>query len=333
MAMRNATLGLCMTIRAQRLLHQPIIHQGMCASLGNNINGPSLIRVPDWVKKPLGKYYLYFAHHEGRSIRLAYANDLTGPWVIHKPGALCIEHSLFPSDPAQITPSADNSDSISSMGIVDYLPHIASPDVLVDHENQQILMYFHGMIEDGDQKTRVALSKDGLLFDPRPELFDHFYFRVFPYRGWHWAISWGGYLYRSRTAFGPFERGPAIFEHAPVSPPGRILRHLALIRLEDTLHLFFSRIGDCPEAIYHTAVALDDDWDNWRISNPQEILRPEEEWEGATLPMEQSSAGAAHTPEHALRDPCIFRDSDQKLYLLYCGGGEQAIGIAEVQGL
>ena len=31
----------------------------------SNINGPSLVRVPEWVEDPLGKYYLYFAHHRG----------------------------------------------------------------------------------------------------------------------------------------------------------------------------------------------------------------------------------------------------------------------------
>ena len=30
-----------------------------------NINGPSLIKVPHWMENPLGKYYLYFAHHKG----------------------------------------------------------------------------------------------------------------------------------------------------------------------------------------------------------------------------------------------------------------------------
>ena len=28
-----------------------------------NINGPSVLRVPDWVENPLGQYYLYFAQH------------------------------------------------------------------------------------------------------------------------------------------------------------------------------------------------------------------------------------------------------------------------------
>ena len=84
-----------MSIRIHRLLDRPIISQDMSSSLGNNINGPSLIRVPDWVPDPLGRYYLYFAHHEGRSIRLAYADQLTGPWKLKEDGALRIEDSLL----------------------------------------------------------------------------------------------------------------------------------------------------------------------------------------------------------------------------------------------
>ena len=38
-----------------------------------NINGPCLIKVPKWVENPLGKYYLYFAHHKGDRIKLAVA--------------------------------------------------------------------------------------------------------------------------------------------------------------------------------------------------------------------------------------------------------------------
>ena len=38
-----------------------------------NINGPSLIRVPDWIPNRFGKYYLYFANHRGCEIHLAYA--------------------------------------------------------------------------------------------------------------------------------------------------------------------------------------------------------------------------------------------------------------------
>ena len=48
---------------------------------GDNINGPSLIKVPNWVKNPLGKYYLYFSHHDGKYIRMAYSNNIEGPYT------------------------------------------------------------------------------------------------------------------------------------------------------------------------------------------------------------------------------------------------------------
>ena len=47
-------------VRVERLLDAPIIRPGLHPSIGENIQGPSLIRVPDWVEDPLGAYYLYF---------------------------------------------------------------------------------------------------------------------------------------------------------------------------------------------------------------------------------------------------------------------------------
>ena len=48
-------------ISITRLGDGPIITPDMDARMGSNIQGPSLIRVPDWVEDPLGQYYLYFA--------------------------------------------------------------------------------------------------------------------------------------------------------------------------------------------------------------------------------------------------------------------------------
>ena len=69
---------------AQRVSDQPIIHGELSDRLTDvagqqpylNINGPSLIRVPDWLPNPLGQYYLYFAHHKGDHMRLAYADSV-----------------------------------------------------------------------------------------------------------------------------------------------------------------------------------------------------------------------------------------------------------------
>lgn len=95
----------------ERFEANPIIHRemrGMIGQVGENINGPSLISVPDWIENPLGKYYLYFAHHHGSFIRLAYADRLEGPWKIYEGGVL----------PMEETPAYDGADR----------DHVASPD-------------------------------------------------------------------------------------------------------------------------------------------------------------------------------------------------------------
>ena len=82
------------TLKIERLSGNPIIRPAMLpAHDGANINGPSLIRVPTWIPNPLGNYYLYFAHHGGTYIRLAYADALTGPWTVYKLDTLRLEHT------------------------------------------------------------------------------------------------------------------------------------------------------------------------------------------------------------------------------------------------
>lgn len=92
--------------RIERYSANPVIHTEMNSRLlaiaqaesGININGPSVIRVPDWVANPLGKYYLYFAHHKGDFIRMAYADSIEGPWKIHESGTLTLTKSGFPTE-------------------------------------------------------------------------------------------------------------------------------------------------------------------------------------------------------------------------------------------
>ena len=68
-AVSNADEPLSITV--ERLGSGPIITPEMDSRMGGNIQGPSLIKVPDWVENPLGKYYLYFADHRGTYIRMA----------------------------------------------------------------------------------------------------------------------------------------------------------------------------------------------------------------------------------------------------------------------
>jgi hypothetical protein len=58
-----------MNIGVTRLANGLIIGPDLHPSIGVNIQGPSLICLPDRIDDRLGAYYLYFADHKGRYIR------------------------------------------------------------------------------------------------------------------------------------------------------------------------------------------------------------------------------------------------------------------------
>jgi hypothetical protein len=297
-------------VKVRRFAENPIIRPDMLpGSDGANINGPSLIRVPPWVADPLGKYYLYFAHHGGKYIRLAYADRLEGPWKIHLPGTLKLSQA----------PGCTG--------------HLASPDAIVDDQKKQIRFYFHGPAK-GGQKSFLALSGDGLNFTADSTPLGEFYFRVIRYRDAWYAMSKGGLMYRSADGLKDFQTGPnplpaSDSRKPPFNDAGP--RHVALHLMGDTLDVYYTCIGDAPERIFRCRVPLRGDWMTWKASQPEEILRPELEYEGANLPLKKSVAGAVRGRENALRDPAIFTENG-RVYLLYSVAGESGIAIAEVTG-
>lgn len=282
-------------MKIKRFAENPIIRPDMDARMGDDINGPSLIRVPEWIEKPLGRYYLYFAHHKGEYIRLAYADRLAGPWKTHEPGTLQLK------------------DSFCSY-------HIASPDVHVDDERREIRMYYHGGTDIG-QKSLVALSKDGLHFTAPPEILGEFYFRVFRWKGEYYAMSKPAIVYRSKDGLTDFRKGPTLFTEN--------IRHSAFKLDGNVLSVFYTNFGDCPERIMFAKVELKPDWMTWKESESCVVLEPETDYEGANLPLSPSKEGWAPQPVRQLRDPAIFRENG-KTYLLYSVAGEHGIAIAEI---
>ena len=299
-------------VTVTRLAGGPIITPDMDDRMGGNIQGPSLIKVPDWVDNPLGKYYLYFADHRGTYIRMAYADEVTGPWTIHTPGTLKLENSFFPTTcpPFSLAPGR----------VAALYPHIASPDVLVREDLRQIVMYYHGRGVER-QFTRAAVSSDGIRFEGREEDLGRAYFRVIEHEGYYYAMSMPGVLYRSRDGLTGFEAGPQFFTAD--------MRHSALLIRDNLLHVFFSNRGDAPERIMLSTIELTEDWREWRASEPGEVMRPELHYEGSDLPVEASRGGYIDERVHQLRDPAIFQEGD-KTYLLYSVAGESGIAIAEV---
>jgi hypothetical protein len=321
-------------VRAERLLDEPIITEATHPSIGRNIQGPSLIRLPDWVDGQLGRYYLYFADHKGSYIRLAYADDLLGPWTVHPPGSLQLDQSRFPTEHLDFTPEQVEAAiaRIKATGInLDGLghdlakemtwPHIASPDVHIDHGNRRIVMYFHGLESFGRQLTRVATSRDGISFEAGPEILGKNYWRAFNHGGYTYALAMPGQLYRSRDPLSGFEAGPLIF-----NPD---MRHCALLKKDDVLHVFWTQVGDTPERILLSIIDLSGDWDGWKESEAIEILRPEMDYEGADAPLEPSVRSIAYGHVNQLRDPAIYVE-DGDVYLLYAVAGESGIAIAKL---
>jgi hypothetical protein len=321
-------------VRVERLLDAPIITPATDPSIGENIQGPSLVRVPDWVENRLGRYYLYFADHKGSYIRLAYADDLKGPWKVHPPGSLQIADSYFPSEPPAIPPgelekyesrllgsSTARRQLPHSLAKEATAPHIASPDVHVDDGKRRFIMYFHGLNDFSTQLSRMALSEDGVHFKGRPETIDRTYLRAFHYDGMTYGIAMPGQVYRSKDGLSGFEKGPLLF-----NPD---MRHCALLRRGDTLYAFWTQVGAAPEVIQLSTIDLSRPWMEWRESDPLEVLRPERDWEGADQPVKPSMRSVAYGKVNQLRDPAIYEEGD-RVYLLYAVAGESGIAIAEV---
>ena len=187
-------------LRVNRLTQNPLITVASSPTLGGNVNGPTVIRVPDWIERPLGRYYMYFGNHMGEFVRLAYANDPAGPWKIHEPGVLHVKDTAF------YRPQPDPPEALA-----DFYTHVASPELFVDTPNQRIVMWFHGWWTNGErwpsaltearawarqkqygQFTQAADSKDGLRFTVHTPITKQSYLRIFPYRGFFTACHASG---------------------------------------------------------------------------------------------------------------------------------------------
>jgi len=283
---------------------------------GKNINGPTCIKVPSWCKNKIAKYYLYFAHHSGKNIRMSYSDDLHGKWTNWKGGVLGLD---------------DMNDAHH---------HLASPEIYINNNEQLIYLYFHAPShsKNKEQWTFLALSHDGIHFDKvidRP--LAPFYMRVFNYSGYIYGMVKGGDIWKSKDGISDFKSVVNPFDSSKLNNIWHdyigAIRHVGLYRKKNILHVFFSRIGDKPERIIHTSINLDKNLDkDWRIGNFSEVIKPDEDYEGAKLIMKESTAGAAHYPENALRDPYLMRDSNL-FYLFYSVAGEQGIAFSQFKEL
>ena len=142
----------CLEWTVERFSANPLISHQLTNM--SNINGPSVIRAPGWLRTitargyTIGRYLMYFSGRFSTGIRLASAEQLSGPWRFHP------------------VPVLDVSD-VRAAGCHS---HVASPDVHVEEGARRLRMLFHCPSRSStrhDQLTFAATSRDGLRFRSR----------------------------------------------------------------------------------------------------------------------------------------------------------------------
>ncbi|MGD1093174.1 MAG: hypothetical protein ABSB35_14430 [Bryobacteraceae bacterium] len=290
----------------------------------------------------MGRYYLYFAHHRGDHIRMAYADHLSGPWKIYDRGVLDVRDTEFyrpqPDPPLSLYKGFDVYNTLYT--------HVASPEVYIDEEHKRLVMFVHGLYTAGKkwpvepkeasqwlrdnsfgQYTQTIVSRDGIHFEARPGITAKTsYLRLFRWNGTYYSMSRLGVLGRSDDLLAPFELGPNPFAGGAYA--GKV-RHVGLLLRGNTLYVFFSAIGDSPERIMLSTIELSGDWRDWKASSAQDVLAPREAFECVDLPPVPSKPGEIEGQERALRDPGLIEENG-KVTLFYSYCGEQGIAAADV---
>jgi hypothetical protein len=277
---------------------------------------------------------MYFANHLGEFVRFAYADAVTGPWTIHDAGVLHVKDTAFfreQPDPAETR--------------ADLYTHVASPEILIDHEHRRIVMWAHGWWSNGErwpaslpaarawarergygQFTQVAESTDGVHFEVRPAITKTSYLRVFARGGVFYGVSRLGVVSRAPGPTQPFELGPSLFRGTTYA---NRVRHVALVPRGDRLLVFFTGIGDAPERVLMSTVRLAGEWTTWQASEPVDVLAPQAAYECTDLPNVPSEGGDIDGPARQIRDPFVFED-EGRAFLFYSTCGEQGIAAAEI---
>jgi hypothetical protein len=281
---------------------------------GRNINGPSVIRVPEWLRPRLvdtpaaeANYLLYFGNHGGNYIRMAYASSIEGPYTFY-----CMRRDV-PKGERGVLDLGSTDEIVIGNGLSVH-QHIASPQVRLDHEQKRVVMYFHGRIKGREgvevrgnkQKTLVATSEDGLGFRDgiKSVIVGFAYYDPFEIGGQLYAVASRGSLYRARDPENPFTPPPgwdygkelwvAEGEHPSDNPfqhdiaeakkagelPDHVGRgrHFSMHVEGDRLEFFYTRVGDAPERILMSVVNVDADEDGQ--------IDPFTEWEPSFPPCE-----------------------------------------------
>ena len=261
---------------------------------GDGAQGHTVIRVPSWIKNPLGKYFMYYSKHGGNQsfVRLAYSDDLDGPWKIHKP-------------------------DVVSGG------HLHQTDILLIPEERRMILYVHaGKTSWGGIFVHFE-SSDGIQFKSLGPVEGGHQGRLFSWRNRLFSISKFSSSSQSIRQYTTLKTMRVL--KSDVLGSGR---HFGLSRQGRQLLIFYSMRGDTPERIKVSTMDLSLPPPLWQPSAAKEVLRPKYPYEGSEYKIGKSGGGGAHHV-HQVRDPFIFEENDS-LYLFYSLMGEHGIGMARL---
>ena len=135
-------------------------------------------------------------------------SEIAGPWRMHPDPVLHVADSRFETEDPVYDPSPPAPEWAAGLK-GDYLyAHVASPDVHVAADNHRLIVYFHGLIANGNQRTRIAFSDDGLSFAAQEPLISPPYYPGQAHGRLDLSRDVGGQLARARDWTGPFDFAP-----------------------------------------------------------------------------------------------------------------------------
>ncbi len=207
-------------LESKRLYDTPIISKFSDSNLIKDekkhgfisLASPTVVRVPKWIKKPLGKYYLYFSHHKGEYIKMAYSDSINGRWTIYNDTILSPKNSTlitYRTTQSNLKDVFNHNNSTETFALLSQLdfknnntsvdsndPHIASPEIIINNESKEIVIFFHGMVSGNIQKCKIAISKDGLNFNAKSKILTGPYLKLVEYKNSYLGISMSGVFYK-----------------------------------------------------------------------------------------------------------------------------------------
>ena len=138
-------------------------------------------------------------------------------------------------------------------------------------------------------------------------------------------------MFRSKNKFSKFKFQKNIFNKYNDKYHNKkgSVRHLCLLKRNEYLEIFFTKIGDKPERIYRGILSLIYEQKKWKVVKIKEILRPTKVYEGSKIKLKKSEPGPSKKIENAVRDPYILIDKN-KTYLFYSIKGEKGIALAKI---